>query len=148
MSEVPHLDIDAKRVNEGRAHPHPFRMNGREWHIKARCKPDVFIEYLNMGEETPDDQALQIMDGLMCKLLVPADREAWMEARQADTEDQDISIQEIQEIIAWATPLVSGRPLGQPSPSSTGRPTETTRPASTGESGSPEEIPPLSIAGP
>lgn len=140
------LDLDARRENAGLAHTHTVRMNGREWRVKARVKPEAFLAYVNLGPDTEDDQVAGILDDLICSLLVPADRDAWREARAADSEDEDISLDDMEAIITWATPLVTGRPLVRRSASSPGTPTPTTGPASGAESSSPEETPPLSIA--
>lgn len=148
FDKVETLDLDAIRENEGMAHVHILRMNGREWRFKARAKPDLFFSYLNMDEKTPDDQALRIMDELVSKLLVSADRDDWTEARAADTDEADISLADIERIITWAMPLVTGRPLARRSASSPGRPTGTTGQTSAAESGSQEETPTgLTVAG-
>jgi hypothetical protein len=147
MTEYPPLDLDAKRVNKGLSHPHVFRLNGREWHVKARVKPEAFLAYVNLNTDTPDEKVGEILDDLICSLLVESDREDWRAARAADTDDQDISLGEMEDIITWATPLVTGRPLALPSDSSTGAPTPTTGQTSAAASSSPEETPPLSIAG-
>ena|SRR5690349_3685509 len=142
------LDLDAIRESEGMAHAHTVRMNGREWKFKARVSPNVLTDYLNMDENTADDEAIRIMDEVITKLLVFEERQAWADVRAGDTEDQDVSVADMERIIEWAMPLVSGRPLSRRSDSSPGGSTGTTGRTSAGGSGSQEETPTgLTVAG-
>lgn len=147
IQKIETLDLDAKRENEGFAHTHTVRLNGKAWRIKARVRPEAFVAYLNMDAKTPDEEVAPIMDNLIRAILVPGDRDAWDEARAADTDESDISLGDMEAIIQWATPLLTGRPLARRSDSSPSGLTPTREPVSEAESSSPEATPPLSIAG-
>jgi hypothetical protein len=142
------LDLDAIRENEGMSHRHVVRMGGREWHFKARVAPDAFFDFLGMDEQTQDDRALEVMDTLILRLLISEHRDDWTAARQAESDDGEISLSDMERIITWAMPLVTGRPLERPSASLPGQPTGTTGPASAAVSGSQAETPTgLTVAG-
>jgi hypothetical protein len=142
------LDLDAIRENEGMSHPHVVRMGGREWRFKARVAPDAFFDFLGMDEQTADDRALEVMDTLILRLLVTEHRADWTAARAEESDEGEISLSDMERIITWAMPLVTGRPLERRPDSSPGRPTETTGPASAAASGSQAETPTgLTVAG-
>lgn len=109
---------ELRRKREERDRP-SFKMGGEEFRCRYGIPPEALADYLEMGAETPEPEAIAILDRTVLAFLVPDDREKWTAIRATGGDsDNPVTVEDIAELIRWLIAEAANRPTRQPSDSS------------------------------
>jgi hypothetical protein len=101
-----------------------FRIGGETFTLKAAIRPGTLDAYRAMSEDTPDPEALRIVDDAIIQMIADADAETrWNALRAADLAGNPLNIGDMMELTSWMIETVSGRPLASTPSSQNGSPT-------------------------
>jgi hypothetical protein len=117
------LDLDVKR-EERFGSEHSFKILGRVFTVKRGVKPETMLHWENLADELTGAEALEAMDGMVKRLLIPDDVPRWEEMRDEDGAE-NVDMTDLQELVPALISMATGRPFG--SAASSGQASENPR---------------------
>jgi hypothetical protein len=129
---MPQRDFDAERRQRIlQAGITTFVLGGDTYTLRPSVDPDAFAGYDRITEDTPGDEALRLIDDLMCEMILPSQGDTYRAARKrklvdfelptdatpeqvADTTAKLIDLQTLFDVVAWLVEQVTGRPFSWP----------------------------------
>lgn len=116
-----------------------FKLGGRTFTRKAGVKPEAMTEYEDMPLDVTAAEAVAVMDRTLLHFLVPGDHAKYREMRDEEAENE-VTVDDLADLVRWLIAESTGRPTKQPSPSSDGAGQTREPTPSTAPSPSPEPV--------
>lgn len=96
-----------------------FQIGGQQFTYKPAVSPESLIPWADMTADTPEVEAIRIIDETVLAFLDPGQEGKWLLARDPDSANP-LTADDIIELIKWLVTEQSGRPTSPPSDSSNG----------------------------
>lgn len=93
-----------------------FKIGGETFTYRPAVAPEAIVRYSDMGAETPELEAIEIIDETVIALLDEGQAEKWHGVRNTNAENP-LSADDIITLIRWILEAQTARPTG-PSPDS------------------------------
>ncbi len=111
-------DFDKDRAVRLTADRH-FRIGGEEFEYRPGVAPEAIVRWSDMSAETPESEAIQIIDDTVIALLETGQDEKWKKVRDPNLANPLVA-DDIVGVIRWILEQQSGRPTSLSPDSSTG----------------------------
>lgn len=103
-----------------------FKLGGEVFLLKAVVHPSVLVAFDETDGDKPQE-SVELIDGLVEKLLAPPGPEKWRRIRAVEAEPDDttdgaytVGLLELGEVVEWMIGVLTQRPTERPSVSSDG----------------------------
>lgn len=137
------FDATRSRTREDRT----FRLAGETFVARAKVRPEkliAFDELADLGDDAPISETMRLIDEVLTALIDPADDALvrYQKIRESEDPEMAVGVDDLRDVLDWLMEVITGRPTGSPSDSTSGR--ESTGTSSTEDSSSqaiPEALP-------
>lgn len=122
--------------NERASKRRQFTIGGEVFAYRPGVEPEVLADWMDVGADTPEAEAIKVADATIISFLEPADVDRWRALRQPGALENPITSGDLLAVLRWLIGEQGSRPTEPSRASSTGSPTLESVPALTEESSS------------
>jgi hypothetical protein len=128
--------ITVSSRNERAAKERQFTIGGEHFAYRPGVEPEVLADWMDVGDGTPEAEAIRVADATIIAFLDPGDVDRWRALRQPGALSNPITSGDLLAVLRWLIGQQGSRPTEPSRASSTGSPTLESVPALTDESSS------------
>lgn len=132
------MNFDEER-NERASRRRQFTIGGETFSYRAGVEPEVLADWMDVGADTPELEAVRIADKTIVAFLDPSQADLWHQIRQPGALENPITSGDLLALIRWLISEQAGRPTEPSGSSSNGSQTQRSEGNLTDESSSTAE---------